>query len=91
MKQRQPTDEADFDGPTRVDVPIAEPTGRLPRAGRKVTAGDLYRLQTSSYSHVLYCRRCNGEYSAEPSDYFWAKPGHTFKCCKVNCLLLVKT
>lgn len=60
----------------------------MPRAGRKVTIEDLERLETSQATHYLYCRRCYGEYSADTADYFWAKAGHVFRCCKVNCILL---
>lgn len=58
------------------------------RHGRAVTIETLQELGTSQETHVLYCRRCNGTYSADPADYFWAKPGKAFKCCKVNNYLL---
>lgn len=60
---------------------------KSPRRGRKVTIEDLERLQTSQATHYLWCRRCYAEWSADPADYFWAKAGHVFRCCKVNCIL----
>ena len=60
------------------------------RPGRKVTVGDLRRLQTSQTGHVLYCRRCQGTYSADVSDYF-NRPDHSkLTCCKVNNWLMTR-
>jgi hypothetical protein len=55
-----------------------------PRPGRKVTIEHLEALNTSQDTHFLYCRKCDGTYSADHRDYFWARKGHTFKCCGVN-------
>lgn len=61
-----------------------------PRHGRRVTIECLEALETTATSHFLYCPRCHGQYSTCTSDYFWAKPGHVFKCCRVNNWLLEK-
>ena len=58
------------------------------RPGRAVRPSDLERLQTSQETHVLYCRRCNGEYSADYRDYSFYASDKPFKCCKVNNALL---
>lgn len=63
---------------------------KLPRHGRRVTAGDLRRLQTTQDTHYLWCRRCNGTYSADRADYFNARDSSVFKCCNVNNWLIVK-
>lgn len=63
-------------------------TARIPRHGRKVTIETLEALQTNQDTHYLYCRKCGGSYSADVRDYFWARKGHTFKCCGVNNILL---
>lgn len=60
------------------------------RHGRKVTAGDLRRLQTSQQTHRLYCRRCHGTYSADHRDYFNARDSSVFGCCGVNNWLVTK-
>lgn len=61
-----------------------------PRFGRKVTIEKLEAAAQQGVETKLYCRRCHGEYSTNVSDYFWARPNHAFKCCKVNNLLLVR-
>lgn len=60
------------------------------RLGRKVTSFDLTALQCTQQSHVLYCRRCHGTYSADHADYSFYYPALVFKCCGVNNWLLEK-
>lgn len=59
-----------------------------PRHGRKVTIEHLEAAQATQRTHHLYCPKCHGTYSAEVADYFWAKTGKVFKCCKVNNWLI---
>lgn len=68
------------------------PAKRKPdlRPGRKVTAGDLRRLEARQTTHHLYCPRCNETYSADARDYF-NRPDHVaLKCCGVNNWLISK-
>lgn len=74
-------------------VLVREPLA--PRHGRRVTVGDLDRLASKCgvrkpgfQSHSLYCRKCGRTYSAEPGDYFSARPNSVFGCCGVNNWLM---
>jgi hypothetical protein len=53
----------------------------------RVTLATLRRLGTLQAAHYLYCRKCHSEWSADARDYFWAEPGHVFKCCRTLCSL----
>ena len=59
-----------------------------PRFGRRVTVGDLRRLETSQATHYLYCGKCGGSYSADPRDYWHCAADTVMKCCRVNNVLL---
>ena len=39
---------------------------------------------------LLYCSKCDAEYSANKGDYFMARPDHVFRCCGRNMRLVVK-
>jgi hypothetical protein len=57
--------------------------------GKRVTVENLKDQIGAEYPRpFLYCRKCGAEYSANAGDYFMARPGHVFKCCKVNMLLV---
>lgn len=47
-------------------------------------------LSKVSPNAVMACGCCGATYSANPSDYFWAKPKHVFKCCGEACVLVVR-
>lgn len=59
-----------------------------PRPGRAVRIEHLQ--EHVGATDCLYCRRCHTRYSVDPSDYFWARPGHVFTCCNVNNILLFR-
>jgi hypothetical protein len=67
----------------------ASPGKAIPRPGRKVTVGDLRRLQTRQGTHELYCSRCGGTYSADVADYFNRPDYKPLKCCGINNVLIV--
>lgn len=61
-----------------------------PRHGRAVRPSDLGKLDSTQQSHYLYCRRCNGTYSADYADYRFHTGDAPFKCCGVNNYLLAR-
>lgn len=62
---------------------------KMPRLGRKITIEHLEQAEKEGVTVKLYCRVCGGSYSTTAADYsFWIWPDYTFKCCKVNLLLL---
>lgn len=70
----------------------AAPRRRAPdlRPGRAVRPSDLGRLQSTQTSHVLYCPRCHGTYSADARDYSFHHSNRPFRCCGVNNYLITR-
>ncbi len=58
---------------------------------KRVTVGDLKDQLGMPYPRpILYCQTCGEENSAHAGDYWSALPGHVFKHCGRNMVLVTR-
>lgn len=61
---------------------------RKPR--RRRVKATIEALRAADGACIMRCNVCDGDYATNPSDYFWANPGHVFKCCGRACALIMR-